>query len=43
MMETPLGQLVTYAILGRINNGNNDRVNYQSLRGAGFPGHRDGV
>ena len=25
-METPLGQLVTYAILGRINNGNNEMI-----------------
>ena len=37
LMETPLGQLFTYAVLGRMNNGNDDASERRPKPGCGFP------
>ncbi len=37
LMESPLGQLFTYAVLGRMNNGNDDASERRPKPGGGFP------
>jgi hypothetical protein len=38
LMETPLGMVFTFAVLGRMNNANGGAS--EPSRGGGFPGHR---